>query len=229
MTMSYTKVIFAFILFLFPSIFFAQDNFISFWQPGIALNYKVSKRYSHNFSIVHRNTIYDTNDLQFRLRQLDLIHFSNFNIGLNQVFSVGLLYRFADIYDAGRFNEFRTTQQYNFTKRPAIVRYGHRLRAEQRFSSINTLYRFRYRFTLDLPLEGETLDIKETYLIGSSETLVTLASGLSPIYGQRFNLIFGWLISEKTKLQGGPEYRLSNFTGDTLHQLFLMTSLVFSL
>lgn len=100
---------------------------------------------------------------------------------------------------------------------------------EQRITSLLTIHRFRYRFAPDLPLEGQHLDVGESYFIGYSETLLNVGIGLEPIWDQRFTTNFGWLLSSKTKLQFGVEYRLFNFADKIQNNVLLLSFLNFSL
>lgn len=216
-------------LLFFTAFIRGQDNFVAFIEPRIAVNYNLSKLYSHNWFLANRSTMYESTELKFNALQFDIGHFSNFKIGGNQSLSLGILYRYSELFDEEKINEFRITEQFNIIYRPNFVRYGHRIRAEQRITSLQTIHRFRYRFTLDLPLEGQNLDVGECYFIGNLETLLNVGKDLEPIYGQRFTASFGWLLSSKTKLQFGMEYRLLNFTGTAQHIALLLSSLNFSL
>ena len=207
----------------------AQDNFTGFWEPEIALNYKVVSDYSHNYSIRQRNYFYDDNNLQLNTRQLDISHFSKLRVRDNQSLSLGILYRFRDNFEPDRENELRLTQQYNLINKPTTIRFGHRFRAEQRINASLTTHRFRYRFALDVPLSGENLDIGEPYLISSLESLMSVARTEKPQYDQRFTGHGGWLLNKGTKLQLGLEYRFEDYFQQTENIIFLLTSLVFSL
>ena len=217
------KVIWPF-LFLLQFIY-SQDDIIAYWQPQIALNYKVWNDYSHNFTLANRNFIYRDEETEFSVRQIDISHYSNVKVRDNQSLGLGILWRNSKIFDDERFNELRLTEQYNITFTPRIVRYGHRLRAEQRFSTSNTIFRFRYRFALDFPLEGEKLDIGESYMVWSVEQLLSAANTIEPIYNLRFRGALGWQISPKSKIQLALEYRLQNYTRSVFHVLLLETSL----
>ncbi len=162
MTMySTTKLKWSIIFFLVFHFFVnAQENLTAYWQPAMALNYKVTETYLHNFSIQNRNYVFDDEALQLSVRQLDLVHFSNLKLQHNQSVAFGILYRFRETFDGGA-NELRLTQQYNIQSSPYVVRYGHRLRSEQRITAAKTTHRFRYRFSLDFPLQGEKLDVGE--------------------------------------------------------------------
>lgn len=231
MTMCFTKTKQWHYLAGFLFVFFsshAQDNFTGYWQPAIALNYKVTGAYSHNFSIQNRNFIYDDSAVQLRVRQFDFSHFSNYKIQDNQSIALGVLYRSRSVFDSGS-NELRLTQQYNFQSRPYIVRYGHRLRSEQRITNSKTVHRFRYRFSMDFPLKGEKLDIGEPYFVGNLESLLSVAKMDQPQYDTRFTLNFGWQLTAKTKFQIGSEYRLEDFNQDLEQVLFFLTTLNISL
>ena len=221
---------FLFVLsFLGFNILEAQENFTGYFQPQVAVNYKVSNNYKQNFSVAQRNYIFENEAATFRTRQIDLVHFSNLKIRDNQSLALGIQYRFRQNFEASKQNELRLTQQYNITSKPRVVRFGHRLRSEQRITRDLTIHRFRYRFTLDFPLQGEQLDIGETYFVGNLEALLSAASASTPQYDQRFTATLGWLVREKTRLQIGVEYRFEDYTNQTEDVLFALTSLVLSL
>ncbi|NER10263.1 Protein of unknown function [Muriicola jejuensis] len=162
----------------------AQESFTAYLQPQMALNYKVLPHYNHNLAISSRNYILRNREMEFQGRNLDISHFSTFSSGANTSFGLGLMYRFRKLFEPARENEFRLTQQLNITSRPLIVRYGHRLRSEQRIFPDLTIHRFRYRFTLDFPLQGEKVDVREAYLFLNTEALLSAAKGVSPQFDQ---------------------------------------------
>lgn len=210
------------------SLLLSQDNFTAYWQPAIALNYRVLGDYSHNFSIQNRNFIYNDESSQLRVRQIDFTHFSNYKLQDNQSISFGVLYRSRNPFDDGS-NELRLTQQYTIQSRPYVIRYGQRFRTEQRITSIRTVHRFRYRFSIDFPLQGEKLDVGEAYLVGNLETLMSLAQMQQPQYDTRFTINFGWQLTTKTKLQLGSEYRLEDFSQGLERVLFFLSTLNISI
>lgn len=207
---------------------FAQENTTVFWQPAFAVNYGVSKGYSHNFSLQNRNFLYTDGVVQLNIRQLDVGHFSNLKLRENQSLALGILYRLRETFDGGA-NELRFTQQYNFRYKPFVVRYGHRFRAQQRITSARTTHRFRYRFGLDFPLQGEKLDVGEAYIIGTAEQLLSVAQQQKPQHDTRFTFYLGWQLAEKMKVQLGTEYRLEDFGQDLQHVLFFLSTVNLSL
>ncbi len=230
MTMCYIRISVAILLFFFGLNFsLAQENLTGYLQPQIAINYKISGNYFHNFSLAQRNYIYDESNLQLETRQLDLAHFSKWKIQDNQSLSIGIQYRFSENFESSEHNELRFIQQHNITSKPRNVRFGHRVRSEQRITSLLTIHRFRYRFAIDFPLNGENLDVGEPYLVASAESLWSIAKSNKPEFDQRFSGNIGWQLKEKTKLQLGIEYRTENHFQEIENVLFLNTNLVLSL
>ncbi|WP_210423638.1 DUF2490 domain-containing protein [Croceivirga thetidis] len=216
---------------LFTLYFFsikAQDNFIGLWQQTAAVNYKVSPFYLHNFALNSRNYLYRDNNLELSARHLDFIHFSNLRVSEGQSIAVGLQYRHREPFDGGS-NELRFTQQYNINTRPNVVRYGHRVRAQQRIRSSRTVHRFRYRFSTDFPLKGEKLDVGEPYLVTNVEKLLSVARQKKPQYDIRFTVNLGWKLNDRYKFQFGVEHRLEDLAQYERHELFLMSRLNLSL
>ncbi|MEX0275375.1 MAG: DUF2490 domain-containing protein [Flavobacteriaceae bacterium] len=207
----------------------AQQGETGYWQPAIAVNYKVGGAYSHNFSLANRNYIYRDNDFQLTTRQLDVVHFSKFKTSIGQSLALGIQYRFRQLFEDAKGNELRLVQQYNLTNEMGPWRMGHRFRSEQRFVKEATLHRLRYRLAFDRPLKGQNLDTGEAYCVVSTELLATFASSRSPQFDQRIGLGLGWLLGQGTKLQNGFGYRWENFGQVTVHSFFLHTALILSL
>lgn len=222
--MFFTKWLCFFIFCLCLQVINAQNNLTGYWQPQVAINYDVAPLYSHNFSVANRNYVLDNGDVQLSVRQLDIAHFSNLKLQDNQSVALGIQYRFRDVFE-GRGDELRFTQQYNFTKKPMTIRYGHRFRAEQRITKSPTIHRFRYRFALDFPLKGEALNIGEPYFVGSLENLLSASREVSPQYDTRLSGQIGWRLQGGLKFQVGMEYRLEDFSSNLPQNvIFLLTS-----
>ncbi len=208
---------------------YSQDNFITFWQPQIAINYQVGDHYRQNFTLANRNIVFSDGDLEFKVRQVDLNHFSKWIIKDNQSISLGLLWRSSDFFDDDFNNEFRLMEQYIAFSRPHSVRYAHRLRAEQRIFSNLTIHRFRYRFGIDFPLQGQKLDVGEVYSLWSLEGITSVANSLENGYGGRLRGGLGWRYGQNSRLQFTLEYRLVNFTRSTFHVFLFETALIMGL
>ncbi|MGN7512902.1 MAG: DUF2490 domain-containing protein [Allomuricauda sp.] len=219
--MSSTKwfLLVSFLLFMFSV--HSQENLTGYWQPQFAVNYQVTRGYSHNFSIANRNYIFDDEEFTLKARQLDIAHFSKWNIRDNQSIAMGIQYRFRNNFE-DKGNELRLTQQYNVTTKPFAVRFGHRFRTEQRITNALTIHRFRYRFALDFPLAGEKLDPGEPYFVGSFENLLSVAKHNAPQYDARLAGQVGWQLNDSIKFQVGVEYRMEDFSSSMPQNIFLL-------
>lgn len=231
MIMSFTKERSIFLLLFLSTSFItkAQDNLTGYWQPQVGINYDVAPNYAHNFSLAKRSFVLRNGQAELSVRQLDLAHFSNLKISGNQSVGFGIQYRFRATFDGTKQNELRFVQQYNVTKSNRALRFGNRFRSEQRITKNATIHRFRYRFAIDFPLQGQSLDVGESYVVVSTEALLSVAKAAKPEYDQRLTANLGWLLDENTKLQIGTEYRAENYSQDTEHVVFLLTTLVLSL
>lgn len=225
MIMSYTKLLIIFLFFLFFYEVRAQENFESLGETAFSVNHEVSDNYKTNFALRSRYFLYKDKNLDFENRQIDVVHFSTLNLNYNHSISLGVQYRNRASIDGGS-NELRLTQQFNYTKRNEALRFGHRFRFEQRILSDLTILRSRYRFAVDLPLNGVKLDVGEAYLVLSMEALLSQGKIIKPELDYRTTGNIGWVISKKSKLQFGLEYRFEAFNIATEHRLFILSSFI---
>lgn len=203
----------------------AQNNFVTLGETAFAINHSVSKNYSVNFATRSRYFLYQNNRILYNQQQIDVFHFSTFKLNFNHDLSFGIYYRNRDMFETGS-NELRLTQQFNYKKQKLGVRYGHRFRAEQRIQNNKTIFRQRYRFAIDFPLNGEKLNVGEAYLINSIEGLISLSKFDAPEIDQRTTIQIGFQITENLKLQTGLEYRLEAFNIKGENNLFVLSSAV---
>lgn len=206
----------------------AQNHFETLGETAFAVNHKVSSNYSINFSVRDRYYVYQNQSFNVTNRQIDLVHFSTLKLNHNHSLSFGLQYRFRDVFD-GRSNEIRLTQQFNYTKKNRAIRFGHRVRFEQRILDQTTILRLRYRFAMDFPLNGEKLNVGEKYLVATTEALLSKSDPLESELDQRTTAQIGWLITEKLKLQFGLGYRFEAISPNTKEKLFVLTSAIMKL
>ena len=226
--MSFIKQILALALLLLGSTLYGQDRFTLFWEPQLAINYGVATNYSHNFTLAKRSYLYREGLGRFQVRQLELSHFSKLSLSDLVDLGIGFQYRIRDNFEPDSENEFRITEQFNLLRRGGSLRLGHRVRAEQRIRPSRTIHRFRYRLAADTPLNGTRLDIGESYLVGSVESLYSLGKKQKPEWDQRIELTLGWLVAHELKLETGLEYRLESINQTLGHTLLLNSGLVFT-
>lgn len=223
--MSYTKSLFGLALAIFCCRGFGQTNFESLGETAFSINHDFSQSYKTNFALRSRYFLYRDESVNFENRQVDLVHFSTLSLDYRHSLSIGIQYRIRESIDGGS-NELRLMQQFNYTKRNETLRFGHRFRFEQRILLDLTILRSRYRFALDLPLNGIKLDVGETYLVLSMEALLSQGKIIKPELDHRTTGNIGWAISKKSKLQFGLEYRFEAFNSKTEHKLFVLSSFI---
>jgi hypothetical protein len=194
-------------------------------ETAFSVNHNVSKNYSVNFTTRSRYFLYENNKIQYNQQQIDIFHFSTFKLNFSHDLSFGIYYRNRDVFVTGN-DELRFTQQFNHKKQKLGVHYAHRFRAEQRFLGVKTIFRQRYHFSVDFPLNGEKLDIGEPYFIGAVEGLLSLSKPDAPEIDERTTAQIGWQLSENLKLQTGLEYRLEAFNLKGRSNLFVLSSAV---
>ena len=223
--MSYTKYLLYTLVCFVGLQSSAQSNFEGLGESSFALNKRFSSHYKFNFALRSRYFLYQDDALAFENRQLDFVHFSTLNLDYNHALSFGVQYRLRESIDGGS-NELRLTQQFNYTKKNNALRFGHRVRFEQRILDVLTIFRSRYRFALDFPLNGEKLDVGEGYLITAMEGLLSIGAKIKPELDHRTTAHMGWLVSETLKFQLGLEYRFEAFNIDPEEKLFILTSAI---
>jgi outer membrane receptor for ferrienterochelin and colicin len=223
MNMHYITRVFILLGLLYCCSCFSQSNFGMLGESGFAVDHKVNSRYSMNFASRSRYYLYQNSDTNLKKRQLDFVHFSTLKLDYNHSLSFGVQYRFREAFGDGN-NELRLTQQFNYIKKNLALRFSHRFRFEQRILDDLTVFRSRYRFALDFPLNGEKLDVGESYLVTSMEALLSQSQKLKSEIDHRTTAQIGWLISKKLKLQIGLEYRFEAFNIETEELLFILTS-----
>ncbi|HEA28804.1 MAG TPA: DUF2490 domain-containing protein [Leeuwenhoekiella sp.] len=209
---------------------FSQKTDI-YWQPEVVFNYSPPSRWSFNFELTNRNLLNNTQSAasSFKEEHLEFSHFTSYESGFYSKLSLGVRYRNRDWLDPERGNEFRLTQQYNYSKPYNQLRLGHRVRIEQRFYENETVFRTRYRLSADLPLQGLTLNLYEFYVLITTEVLYSLSAKTAPELDQRFTTGLGYQLTNSLTLQVSIEYRHENYLNGASRRVFGYTSAIFKL
>lgn len=213
-------------LLIFVCLFVALHSTIysqeSAWEGNVAFNYSL-KGWKLNTSLGHRSIQEKTDESkQTRLAFLEINQFITRKISPQLSLSIGYKYRDNKVGDA----EQRFTQQVAYKHLMKHVRLVSRLRLEQRFSS-EFVHRYRYRFSMDMPLSGLRLDVKECYLVASNELLLVIEDSANS-FDNRLSFGLGYVFSNSTKFQVDATHRMENLNKDVAHIPFLTTSLIFN-
>lgn len=106
----------------------------------------------------------------------------------------------------------RSVQQISVSQRLSAITLSHRGRFEQTFYTDEpTKYRFRYRASLEVPLQGESVDLREFYIVTSNEILYEFRNDESE-FENRFNFQLGYNLNKTYRFQSGFDFRY--FFGD---------------
>lgn len=210
-----------FICFLFTENAFSQSTYQFGVLPSINLNKKLQKDWSLNFKTESRQLlqkgVFDGNyikEYEYLLTDLSLLTAQK--VGLNSRIAGGYLIRF-------RNEEIihRVIQQYSIVERKTGFRLAHRIAADQTFSSNESPeYRFRYRLTPEIPIDGQSVDLKEFYVKTNLELLNKFQSS---DYNLEFRFVpfLGYVLNEQNKIEVGLDYRIDSILiTDTRHSFW---------
>jgi len=191
-----------FSLFIIPFIGQAQNKPSVRWEPGVSLTKKIDSRWSYNLSFSGRQrfTNYGEGEKNFKTDRWEIKSFGTYTLFGGKKASIGYMYRTVDPFEPESGWEHRITQQFAFITHFGGFRLGNKFRVEQRIRSNDYLTRIRYAISNDFPLQGESLDPKEFYLIGGNE-LVYAFNSLGDELENRFSLGIGRLIQGGQKIQ----------------------------
>lgn len=188
----------------------AQQNLDLGFLPKIVISNKVRDNVKLVNSIENRNILYD-DVYQLTYNLVDVSSILSFKTNLNQSFNLGYIFRLRD-GDAIH----RLFQHYNFVNNFTSLKLGHRFAFEQFFQEEKKVdYRIRYRISLEKPLNGERVGVKEFYLKLGNEYLYDF---VNPEI--RFTPYLGYKVSRKDRLEFGLDYRLSDFTENATQNNF---------
>jgi len=197
--------------FYWPSICSAQGTYQIGVLPSVNFNKKLANNWSLNFRVEARQLAFEGDflgnnetNLEYVLTDFSLIAAKK--VGLNSRIAGGYLTRFRDDEVV-----HRTIQQYTIVQRMSGFRLAHRFTADQTFTfNEKPEFRFRYRLTTELPLNGQSADAKEFYLKVNNELL-------NSFQGKEYDLelrlvpLLGYTVTDNHKLEIGPDYRLNRF------------------
>lgn len=157
----------------------------------------------------------------YKVKQNDLQAFIENKITPRISISAGYQYRIS----SDRANTHRSIQQISFVQKALRFRIGHRFRTDQTWTNESVLHRYRYRLSLEIPINGFSLDPKEFYLLVQDEPIVSLESGESDVENRIYGAV-GYLFANAYKLQTGIDYRTDRYFVDGFrHRIWWKTGL----
>lgn len=200
----------------------AQSTYQVGTLPSINLNKKLKNDWSLNFKIESRQLIQQgdfkvnvNKNFEYVLTDYSLIAAKK--VGLNSRIAGGYLIRFR-----GGELIHRTIQQYSIVQKRIGYRLGHRFVSDQTFSSNeNSTFRLRYRLTPEIPLNGQSVDLKEFYIKINNELLNSFQNSEYDLEIRIIPLL-GYHIAGSNKIETGVDYRVNSFlTNNSRHTFWL--------
>lgn len=176
--------------------------------PTVNFNLNLKKDWDLNFKYQSRHYVFQSQLTSserwgYSHSNSDLSFLAGKKTGLNSKFIGGFSTRFAN----NRFF-FQLNQQFVLKKKYRGLRLAHRFALDETFAQ-NTVPRFRirYRLGVEIPLQGKKIDVKEFYFKMNLEVLNTFEK--NQYYLELRGIpVFGYVISEKQKIEFGFDNRL---------------------
>jgi hypothetical protein len=182
----------------------AQNNYEFGILPSLNINKKLPRDYSLNLKAESRQILYnDDFEYKYDLTELSLI--GSKKIGIDTKIAIGYL---IGINEDGISN--RTIQQISLVNRYQGINIGHRFGADQTLlTNQETEFRFRYRISAELPLNGQSLDPNELFLKFNHEYLNSFQAEYD--LEIRTSAAIGYMFSPQSKFEIGINHRIDSF------------------
>lgn len=202
------------------------------WQPEVDVNYQLNSDWNFNLGMSYRSMVdleFDGVDDDFMSSHVQWDAAANYRTGFRSHAGLTAMYRINSLSGRNAKNEFRLSESYALDIALGKFSLGNRWQTDQRFRFTQTFFRFRYQLSIDFPWSGERLDPREFYSIFSTESLLTSASIIKPLWDQRFTAAIGYVFSKKWKFQLTLEHRAEAYNQASIQRFFVYTRVIYSL
>ena len=195
-----------------------------FYENEFDLSVPIDSTWSMDIGVGNRGMLQETLDGEkvtgYQHEHIELNHFTNYRAKESVILSLGLRYRFREIFDSAQTDEFRIIEQVKLE--PINSSLSHRFRLEQRFREY-TIHRFRYNIAYLTPLS------KNFTLSVGTEALYGISSQVKPEAEQRFSLSIENSFFQNLELELGFDYRMENYARNLAHEFFVITGINYAL
>ncbi|WP_081212252.1 DUF2490 domain-containing protein [Salegentibacter sediminis] len=197
-----------------------------YYESEFDLSFPAKKNWSIDLSFGNRGMLLrrenGTKTAGYQHSHIEFSQFTNYNFSEAAIISLGLRYRFKEIFDATEADEFRIIEQLELENAKAPLSLSQRFRLEQRFKK-KTEHRLRYELGFSRP-------INQVWSFGiDTEFLYTMAKHFKPEAEQRFSIGLENEAFKNLEWEISLEYRLENYTRDLTHELFMVSGVNFIL
>ena len=183
----------------------AQDISIGY-VPEVAMSLKINEKTKINSKIESFHPFFSSSGNELSTLAYEGTDLQAFlSRKLNPFYSFALGYQYG--VRPGEPDSHRTIQQLSFVRKPGSYFLGHRLRTDQTFYSEDPVkFRIRYRFSVEIPLKGQSIDPGEPFLIASDELIFGLQQKETELEN-RLVIAPGYYFRNGNKIQIGVDYR----------------------
>lgn len=205
-----------FVIFYFMPVVSGQP-FHAGLMPELSVSYTWSDHIQQTLKIESAHDLYhhETGQFDYSYDQTDIQLYLEGRINPFFKTAGGYQYRLNGDGD----NSHRMIQQVAFLQRKTGFRLGHRLRTDQTINSSDPVnWRFRYRLSAEIPLEGQSLDAGEIYLLLSGEPIYSLQDASSNLEA-RLTTSLGYSINNTSNLEMGLDYRMTSLLDNLSRQI----------
>jgi hypothetical protein len=198
------------------------QTFTPIQEPEIDVNWRLGDRWTMNAGFATRHRL----DEEYAFRQVEISHNTSYEIGFYSKLSLGFINRWRNTFNNDRKDETIIIGQYAHAKKYNRIKLAHRFQSQVRLRKNLTINRNRYRISAELPLSGRKVDLKEFFIVGSTEALWSLSEKRRPEIGQRFSFDLGYKISNAVQAIIGSQFRFDNYNIGVTRDLLINSGIV---
>lgn len=199
----------------------AQTTHSYFWESEFEISFQSDSLWSHSFGIENRGLFSELQDGEeitgAQNEHFQLEHFTGYQFNSKSTFSLGLRYRFREVFNESNYDEIRLMQQLEYSTSGEILEWMHEVRLEQRFRVVETIHRLRYEIGA-----GKALN-NDFSLQAFTQALYAVSPQSRPEAEQRFTLQIENNSFTDLEIEFGIEYRMADYFYNTGHEFFLFT------
>ena len=222
-TSFFKLLVFVFLLSLCLPIY--GQTFTPIQEPEVDVNWRLGNRWAMNASFATSHQL----DENYAFRQVEISHNTSYEIGFYSKLSLGFINRWRNTFNNDRKDETIIVGQYAHAKKYNRIKLAHRFQSQVRLRESLTINRNRYRISAELPLTGRRVDLKEFFVIGSTEALWSLSEKRRPEISQRFSVDLGYKISSAVQAIIGSQFRFDNYNIGVSRTLLINSGIVISI
>lgn len=207
------------LLFTAPGAF-SQDAEALMMEPEFTILFSTNTRWSYSIGLANRGILIDEiaadNFSENVTEHIEVNSWLIYATDEKSDISLGIRYRFRELFDPRQENLFRILQQYYTERDNQFLGWWHRARFEQRFGPSMTIFRLRYEF-------GITKSIANNFSLElSTEALYSMSRHFKPQPEQRIALQLVNTSLKRWDFNLGPEYRMDNYIRDQQNNIFIL-------